>query len=72
MTAREEIQQHLIALNWAYVEQEKYHVDAYDQRNGQRWFFEAMERVNAELMWFMQHRLLLEVSLQGGFSCIER
>lgn len=64
MVTPDEIQNHLIALNWAYFEQEQYRVDAYDQRNGQRWFLEAVGRVNEEMMWFSRSQVMLGVSLE--------
>ena len=55
---------HLVALNWAYFEQEQYRVDAYDQRNGQCWFLEASGRVHTERLWFSRYQLVLGLSLE--------
>ena len=62
MNMFDEITAHVTDLNWAYYEQEKYRVDAYDQRNGQQWFREASGRVYIEQLWFSQHQLVLGVS----------
>ena len=56
---REEITAHLADLNFAGVEQVKYADDAYDQRNGQRWFVDAWQRTLAEMEWFAQHHIVL-------------
>jgi hypothetical protein len=46
---------HLATCNFAVYEREKYRVDAYDQRNGQRWFLDAVNRLEGELQLFHQH-----------------
>ena len=62
MNMRDATTLHLLLLNEAYCEQEKYRTDEHDHRTGHARFHAAVERVLEERVWFRRFQIVLGVA----------